>query len=62
MWSIWNAPSDLDYYGQSGFGGDEPGEEQGEEPEPPEDFEIEELEVGPEPPAEEVDEHRGEQQ
>ena len=28
MWSMWNAPSDLDYYGQSGFSGDEPEEEQ----------------------------------
>jgi len=24
MCSMWNAPSDLDYYEQSGFGGDEP--------------------------------------
>jgi hypothetical protein len=44
MWSIWNAPSDLDYYGQSGFGDDEPDEE---ELEPPEDC-IEPLEAGPE--------------
>ena len=28
MWLIWNAPSGLDYYGQSGFSGDEPEEEQ----------------------------------
>jgi len=42
MWSMWNAPSDLDYYGQSGFGEDEPEEEQEEELEPPDDF--------PEPP------------
>ena len=27
---MWNAPSDLDYYGQSGFSGDEPEEEQGD--------------------------------
>ena len=42
MWSMWNAPSDLDYYGQSGCGGDEPEEEREEELEPPDDF--------PEPP------------
>ena len=49
MWSIWNAPSDLDYYGQSGFSGDEPEEEQETEPEPPkEDEEIGEPEIGPE--------------
>ena len=56
MWSIWNAPSDLDYYGQSGFGGDEP--EQEEELEPPDDF--------PEPPDEGLEPHaeqaEGEQQ
>jgi len=34
MWSIWNAPSDLDYYGQSGFSGDDPEEEQEVELEP----------------------------
>jgi hypothetical protein len=35
MWSMWNAPSDLDYYGQSGFSGDEPDQEELEsEPEP----------------------------
>ena len=28
MWSMWNAPSDLDYYGQGGFGDDEPEEEE----------------------------------
>ena len=35
---MWNAPSDLDYYGQSGFSEDEPEEEQKQktEPEPPE--------------------------
>jgi hypothetical protein len=37
MWSMWNAPSDLDYYGQSGFSGDELEEEQETEPEPPEE-------------------------
>jgi len=49
MWTMWNAPSDLDYYEQSGFGGDEPEDEQepapesrevfldpADEPEPPE--------------------------
>jgi hypothetical protein len=46
MWSIWNAPSDLDYYGQSGFGDDEPDEEP-ELEEPPEDY-TEPLEAGPE--------------
>ena len=40
MWSIWNAPSDLDYYGQSGFSGDEPDEEQETEPEPPEEEQL----------------------
>lgn len=51
MWSIWNAPSDLDYYGQSGFGEDEPEEEQDEELEPPE-YLLDELglDPGPEPP------------
>src|ERR1035438_881177 len=39
---LWNAPSDLDYYGQSGFGGDEPEEQQEEELEPADDL--------PEPP------------
>src|ERR1022692_3462394 len=34
MWSMWNAPSDLDYYGQSGFSEDEREEEQEEELEP----------------------------
>jgi len=57
MWSIWNAPSDLDYYGQSGFSGDDPEEEQETELEPPE-YLLEDLEPGPEPPAEEI----GEQQ
>ena len=42
MWSMWHAPSDLDYYGQSGFSGDEREEEQEEELEPPDDW--------PEPP------------
>jgi hypothetical protein len=51
MWSMWNAPSDLDYYGQSGFSGDEP------ELEPPDDW-PEPPDEGPEPPAEES----GEQQ
>jgi hypothetical protein len=58
MWSIWNAPSDLDYYGQSGFSGDEPDEEQETELEPPEEHELGEQEVGPEPPENET----GEQQ
>jgi hypothetical protein len=54
---MWNAPSDRDYYGQSGFSGDEPDEEQDAELEPPdEDFEA--HEPGPESPAEE----KGEQQ
>ena len=47
MWSIWNAPSDLDYYGQSGFSGEEPEQEQ---------------EVDQEPEPEFPDEERGEQQ
>jgi len=58
MWSIWNAPSDLDYYGQSGFSGEEPEEEQEVELEPPDDEELGEQELGPEPPEEE----QGEQQ
>jgi hypothetical protein len=59
MWSIWNAPSDLDYYGQSGFSGDEPEEEeQEEELEPPDDW-PEPPDDGPEPPEEQ---EQGEQQ
>ena len=57
MWSMWNAPSDMDYYGQSGFSGDEPEEDEEIELEPPE-YVLEEREIGPEPPAEE----QGEQQ
>ena len=58
MWSMWNAPSDLDYYGQSGFG-DEPEEEQQEpELEPPDDWPEPPYE-GPEPPEEQ---EQGEQQ
>jgi hypothetical protein len=53
MWSIWNAPSDLDYYGQSGFGEDEPEREQEEELEPPEYVELGDEEIGAEPPEEE---------
>jgi len=34
MWSMWNAPSDLDYYGQSGFGDDEEEEDPERDPEP----------------------------
>jgi hypothetical protein len=47
---MWNAPSDLDYYGQSGFSGDEPEEEQEPELElePPEGNESQEIE--PDPP------------
>ena len=37
MWSIWNAPSDLDYYSQSGFSEEEPEQEEETEPEPPDD-------------------------
>jgi hypothetical protein len=51
MWSIWNAPSDLDYYGQSGFRGDEPKEEQEPELEPPDDW-PDPPDDGPEPPVE----------
>jgi hypothetical protein len=58
IWSIWNAPSDLDYYGQSGFTGDEPEQEQEEELEPPDDF-PEPPDDGLEPPEEE---QQGEQQ
>jgi hypothetical protein len=50
MWSMWNAPSDLDYYGQSGFGGDEPEEEQEEELEEQPDDLPEPPDEGPEPP------------
>ena len=57
MWSMWNAPSDLDYYGQSGFSGDEPDEELEPELEPPDDW-PEPPDEGPEPPEYE----RGEQQ
>jgi hypothetical protein len=59
MWSIWNAPSDLDYYGQSGFSGEEPEEEQEEELEPPDDY-PEPPDDGLEPPQEA--EQQGEQQ
>ena len=59
MWSIWNAPSDMDYFGQSGFSGDEPEEEQQEpELEPPDDW-PEPPDEGPEPPEEQ---EQGEQQ
>ena len=34
MWSMWNAPSDLDYRGQSGFGDDEEEEDPERDPEP----------------------------
>ena len=62
MWSMWNAPSDLDYYGESGFG-DEPEEEEELELEPPVDW-PEPPDDGPEPPVEEeLGEHElGEQQ
>ena len=50
MWSMWNAPSDLDYYSQSGFGGDEPEEEQEEELEEQPDDLPEPPDEGPEPP------------
>ena len=52
MWSMWNAPSDLDYRGQDGFSGDEPDEEEETELEPPDDF-PEPSDVGPEPPEQE---------
>ena len=57
MWSMWNAPSDLDYYGQSGFSGDEPEEEQEPELEPPDDW-PEPPDEGLEPPE---DQAQGEQ-
>jgi hypothetical protein len=59
MWSIWNAPSDLDYYGQSGFGVDEPEEEQEPELEPPDDW-PEPPDDGLEPPEDQA--QQGEQQ
>lgn len=59
--AMWNAPSDLDYYGQSGFGGDEPEEEQEPELEPPDDW-PEPPDEGLEPPEEEQERERGEQQ
>ena len=62
MWSIWNAPSDLDYYGQSGFAGEEPEKEEEMEPEPPEEDELGEYVIGPEPPVEECENETGEQQ
>ena len=43
MWSMWNAPSDLDYYGPSGFSGDEPDEETEIEPEPWEEEQGDQL-------------------
>jgi hypothetical protein len=58
MWSMWNAPSDLDYYGQSGFSGEEPEEEQEEELEPPDDY-PEPPDDGLEPPEQQ---EQGEQQ
>jgi hypothetical protein len=52
MWSMWNAPSDLDYYGQNGFGDDD--EEEGPERDPePADYSAQapgeepEWELGP---------------
>lgn len=33
MWSMWNAPSDLDYYGQSGLDQEPTEEEEEMEPE-----------------------------
>ena len=62
MWSMWNAPSDLDYYGQSGFSGDEPEQEQEEEELEPPDEVLEERGIGPEPPAEETEDQFREQQ
>ena len=61
MWSMWNAPSDLDYYGQDGFSGDEPEDEQEPELEPPDDW-PEPPDDGPEPPALGRQEELGEQQ
>ena len=62
MWSMWNAPSDLDYYGQSGFSGDEPEEDEQEpELEPPDDW-PEPPDDGPEPPVEAQPGEQGEQQ
>lgn len=52
-------PSDLDYYGQSGFSGDEPDEEQELELEPPDDW-PEPPNDGPEPP-EEQEQYNGPQ-
>jgi hypothetical protein len=53
MWSMWNAPSDLDYYGQSGFGDDEEEEDPERDPEPA-DYSLqapgEEPELELEPP------------
>jgi hypothetical protein len=60
MWSMWNAPSDLDYYGQCGGSGDEPEDDQQEEELEPPDEVLEDIDPGPEPPAEE--EEQGEQQ
>ncbi len=57
MCSMWNAPSDLDYYDQFRMSGDEPDEEEEVELEPPE-YLFENQEIGPEPPAVE----QGEQQ
>ena len=57
MWSMWNARSDLDYYGQSGFG-DEPEVEEEPELEPPVDW-PEAPDDGPEPPAE-LEQEQGE--
>ena len=61
MSSMWNAPSDLDYYGQDGFSGDEPEDEQEPELEPPDDL-PEPPDDGPEPPVVERQEELGEQQ
>jgi len=43
MWSMWNAPSDLDYYGQPGFSGGEPNEETEIEPETSKDEQGQQL-------------------
>ena len=55
MWSMWNAPSDMDYYGDDGY---EREEEQEPELEPPDDW-PDPPDDGPEPPEEQ---EQGEQQ
>jgi len=58
MWSMWNAPSDLDYYEQDGFSGEPPEEEEENPAVADEDDLPEPPDEGPEPPELEQGEHQ----